>query len=964
MLVAAWPHKDTSVRPTLSICLITKNEEAHLRRCLESVRGLWDDLVVVDTGSTDRTVEIARSCGARVFNFVWQDDFSRARNFCLEQATGDWILSLDADESIASRDHAIIRAQMASDGCDAVFAVQRHYLARTVVGWKSGSGGYAEGEPYSGYLDTDCRRLFRNRPWLRFVNRVHEVLVSIDPARPVTDIRGGWVIHHYGKVGAAEVLTAKGEHYLRILLRKVEEHPADPQAYHELGIQYSELQRFNEALAAFERLMTIAPGYADTYLQMAICYIGLKQPARALVALRDADRTRPDLAGEIALAEGNLHRDEGDFAAAEIAFRRGIARNPGFAAVSLNLALLYERQHREADTIRCLEAALKHHPTHVELLAVRARLRRAAGDIDGALADLERAGPNSAPLRPRARILAGAGRFDEARACVSRIAEAADADLASLLGAIALGSGQPDEAIGHLRESLRLTGTHEAALNLSIVLESRGDHLGALTAAAEALRWSPDEPVAMMRVARLAGQSFKTPAGDTSGALTIYFFLPKSMPFDGRTPRERGLGGTESAVVYLAEALVQRGHRVAVFNGCDTPLHHGGVEYASWETYPVRCISDRPDVVVGVRHWETMGRLRLAPLQMFWSLDAYDQAPLMQLGDTAARAEIDRLVVGSRWQAETFETHHGVPEWQLVQANNGSAASAGITGHRGDSVPRAAARPRRLAYASTPFRGLDVLLRVFPRIRAACPDAELEIFSSMQVYGWSTARDDAEFRSLYRQADQPGVTLVGSLPQGELAARLRQVRILAYPNHYAETFCIAAIEAQAAGCVVVTSQLGALPETVGDGGLCIPGNAYSASYQDAFVDACVSLLTDDARWQSLSDEAISRTSRDYTWPAVAAEWERFSRAELVAEPPIVGRVAVHLAAGRAALAQKMLQRESVPEAVSTDAWDALRAFTAWSAGAGQVPDEDALRLVGSHFRSLRPIVRPMPAVVA
>ncbi len=85
----------------LSVCLITKNEEANLARCLESLRGLWDELIVVDTGSTDRTVEIAHSFGARLFHFTWQDDFSLARNFCISQATGDWILSIDADESIA-----------------------------------------------------------------------------------------------------------------------------------------------------------------------------------------------------------------------------------------------------------------------------------------------------------------------------------------------------------------------------------------------------------------------------------------------------------------------------------------------------------------------------------------------------------------------------------------------------------------------------------------------------------------------------------------------------------------------------------------------------------------------------------------------------------------------------------------------------------------------------------------------
>src|ERR1043165_7712525 len=83
----------------LSLALIVKNEARCLARCLESVRGILDEIVVVDTGSTDDTASIAKRYGAKISNFAWKDDFSIARNFALEQATGDWILVLDADEN-------------------------------------------------------------------------------------------------------------------------------------------------------------------------------------------------------------------------------------------------------------------------------------------------------------------------------------------------------------------------------------------------------------------------------------------------------------------------------------------------------------------------------------------------------------------------------------------------------------------------------------------------------------------------------------------------------------------------------------------------------------------------------------------------------------------------------------------------------------------------------------------------
>ncbi len=309
-------------------------------------------------------------------------------------------------------------------------------------------------------------------------------------------------------------------------------------------------------------------------------------------------------------------------------------------------------------------------------------------------------------------------------------------------------------------------------------------------------------------------------------------------------------------------------------------------------------------------------------------------------------------MLGSDWQAATFAEHHGVPAWRMVQAGNGTAASAQLEA-RMSRVTARRSRPRKLAYASTPFRGLDVLLDVFPRIRAACPDAELDVFSSMQVYGWTAADDQREFSALYEKAQQPGVNLVGTLPQLALADRLQQARVLAYPNHYAETFCIAAIEAQAAGCAVVTTQLGALPQTVGEGGICIPGDPHGAAYQDAFVDACVSLLADDARWEAMSSAALERTWSYYTWPAVADRWAAFCHRALAGEPPIVERVAVHLNAGRAALAHKMLQRDVAPAGVPADAWAALTAFTAWRAGTGDAPSDEALRLIALHFRSLR-----------
>ena len=82
---------------TLSVCIIAKNEEKFLPDCIDSIKTVANEIILVDTGSSDRTVEIAKSYNCKVFNFPWQNDFSKARNFALEKAQSDWILSIDAD---------------------------------------------------------------------------------------------------------------------------------------------------------------------------------------------------------------------------------------------------------------------------------------------------------------------------------------------------------------------------------------------------------------------------------------------------------------------------------------------------------------------------------------------------------------------------------------------------------------------------------------------------------------------------------------------------------------------------------------------------------------------------------------------------------------------------------------------------------------------------------------------------
>jgi tetratricopeptide (TPR) repeat protein len=452
--------------------MIVKNEAAHLARALESVRGLVDEVVLVDTGSTDGTIAVARAFGARLFEIAWQDDFSAARNYGIDRASGDWVLILDADESIAARDHAAIRALVDGDDADVVSVRQRNYVMTIPPDWQAGPGGYDEGVPYPGFVDVRQRRLFR-RPVLRYRNRVHEHLFPVDAKATVRDRSADWVVHHYGKVGQSDRLRAKGEAYVRIGLLKAEASPDDPVVHYELGAQYSELGQHESALASFERVRTLAGDVRHTRLLIGVSLFHLHRYDEALVELVAAAKTIRGLAGPIALQEGLVHLALRDEPAAEAAFRRALEALPTLAGARVHLAALLERQGRSGEAAACLDRGVELSPVVCDLRLARARLRRTLGDEAGALADLERLDTDPAALRLRSRILARQRRFEEAQACLDRVADAADATLLSLRGTVALGLRRVDDAVALLRRSIDIEPTEEAQRNLATALKAQ-----------------------------------------------------------------------------------------------------------------------------------------------------------------------------------------------------------------------------------------------------------------------------------------------------------------------------------------------------------------------------------------------------------------------------------------------------------------------------------------------------------
>ena len=210
------PSREGDEQQRLSLCMIVRDEAFFLADCLAAASPLVDEIVVVDTGSTDATRDIAARFTDKVYDYLWHDDFAAARNFSLERAGGDWILVLDADEVIAPDDFAALRRALDAADRDAYFLTQRNYNNDPLTkDWQPVLRPDGYSRDYSGYRANPAARLFRNRPDIRFHGRVHEVVdTSLRPGRfTALDI----AIHHYMDDNPGKPRDLRQRHYLRII---------------------------------------------------------------------------------------------------------------------------------------------------------------------------------------------------------------------------------------------------------------------------------------------------------------------------------------------------------------------------------------------------------------------------------------------------------------------------------------------------------------------------------------------------------------------------------------------------------------------------------------------------------------------------------------------------------------------------------------------------------------------------
>ncbi|BDI14694.1 glycosyl transferase [Nostoc cf. commune SO-36] len=339
--------------------MIVKNEAATLPKCLNSVRKVVDEMVVLDTGSIDRTPNIAQQLGAKVYHFKWCNDFSAARNAALKYVTSDWILVLDADETLAPAIVPQLREAIATD----------EYLLINLVRQEVG----AEQSPYS-----LVSRLFRNHPDIRF-DRPYHALVD-DSVAAILTKEPHWQIGYLPGValvhtGYQKSAIAQNNKYAKAATAMegfFATHPDDPYVCSKLGALYVETGKITQGMELLRRGITFAQENYDIlyelHYHLGIAYSRLQKSPQAISHYQAAIKLPiyPMLKLGAYNNLGNLLKAAGDLNGAKTAYTTALKIDPTFVFGHYNLAMTFKALGLFADAIVYYQHAITLNPNYAE----------------------------------------------------------------------------------------------------------------------------------------------------------------------------------------------------------------------------------------------------------------------------------------------------------------------------------------------------------------------------------------------------------------------------------------------------------------------------------------------------------------------------------------------------------------------------------------------------------------------
>jgi glycosyltransferase involved in cell wall biosynthesis len=348
--------------------------------------------------------------------------------------------------------------------------------------------------------------------------------------------------------------------------------------------------------------------------------------------------------------------------------------------------------------------------------------------------------------------------------------------------------------------------------------------------------------------------------------MRIGFYAGNCIPVHAYSLDERPLGGIETGLIRLTEELSRRKHEVVVFTSYKTPPQSNPI----YKYHQEILVDYKFDVMVFVKEWAPAFYGLSFPKTYFWTGDGWDQYANFGLGDLRVVNKLDRFLAVSKWHAKTMSEQSGFPIEKTEVIGNG----VNLAYFEGSEERKR----KRIVYASAPYRGLELIPPIFVELKKKHPESELHVFAGMNVYDTDKPYQGPE-RELEKKLGQllksiPGVHVHGNVLQKQLARELMRSSILFYPNTVFETCCIVALEAQAAGCPVVTNNISALPETVGECGVLL--DAQNLGKQDYLLQCyrvLDELLSNDEKWQRLSQLSLEKAKQEFSWEKVADRFE-------------------------------------------------------------------------------------------
>ncbi len=353
---------------TISLAMIVKDEGQVLEECLESVRELVDEICIVDTGSHDRTLEIARAFGARTIGYLWCDDFGAARNESLRLCSKDWILVLDADERIAKEDIPAIKRLAKGPPAFAYEFTTRNYTNATdIADLESCAPDDPHARGFAGWHPSTKVRLFPAAPGVRFEGKVHE-LVEPSLARARIQVEPCKIpVHHYPHIKGLNHTHEKQELYLRLGHDKVVQDPTDPKGYIELGNQYAETGNFEQAAGAYREALRLDPSNPLVLRDLGGALHMTKRPEEAKKALLLALRLDPELA-DAWRNLGVVYLDQKQWPAAIESFQNALNAKPDWTDGYRYLSIALEGKGDFERAAQASHKALQAHPENPECL--------------------------------------------------------------------------------------------------------------------------------------------------------------------------------------------------------------------------------------------------------------------------------------------------------------------------------------------------------------------------------------------------------------------------------------------------------------------------------------------------------------------------------------------------------------------------------------------------------------------